>query len=176
MSFLKLTMSTIALLFPGQGRQIVAAGIPVMGHLGLTPQSVAQFGGFVPQGKTAAAARRLIEDAQILQEAGCFSIVLESVPAQLAELISKQLEIPTIGIGAGIGCDGQVLVIHDLLGLFDRFVPKFVKQYRKLHGTVVEALEEYKAEVEAQTFPAVEHSIFMEEAEWQALLAALEPQ
>ncbi len=157
-------------------RQIVAAGIPVMGHIGLTPQSVSQFGGFVPQGKTAAAARRLVEDAQILQDAGCFSIVLESVPAQLAELISKQLEIPTIGIGAGIGCDGQVLVIHDLLGLFDRFVPKFVKQYRKLHGTVVEALEEYKAEVEAQIFPAFEHSIFMEETEWQALLAALEPQ
>jgi 3-methyl-2-oxobutanoate hydroxymethyltransferase len=154
-------------------RQMVAAGIPVMGHIGLTPQSVAQFGGFVPQGKTAAAAKRLVEDAQILQDAGCFSVVLESVPAQLAELISKQLEIPTVGIGAGIGCDGQVLVIHDLLGLFDRFVPKFVKQYRKLHGTIVEALEEYKTDVEARAFPAAEHSIFMEQAEWQALLVAL---
>jgi len=154
-------------------RQIVAAGIPVMGHIGLTPQSVSQLGGFVPQGKTAAAAKRLVEDALILQDAGCFSIVLESVPAQLAELISKQLEVPTIGIGAGIGCDGQVLVIHDLLGLFDRFVPKFAKQYRKLHDAFVEALEEFKTEVEAQAFPAVEHSIFMDEAEWQALLAAL---
>lgn len=147
-------------------RQIVAAGIPVMGHLGLTPQSVAQFGGFVPQGKTAAAARRLMEDAQILQEAGCFSIVLESVPAQLAELISQQLEIPTIGIGAGVGCDGQVLVIHDLLGLFDRFTPKFVKQYRTLHRDIVSALAEYRAEVEARAFPAAEQSIFMDEAEW----------
>jgi 3-methyl-2-oxobutanoate hydroxymethyltransferase len=148
-------------------RQIVAAGIPVMGHIGLTPQSVAQFGGFVPQGKTAAAARRLIEDAQILQEAGCFSIVLESVPAQLAELISQQLEIPTVGIGAGAGCDGQVLVIHDLLGLFDRFTPKFVKQYRTLHGDIVDALAEYKAEVESRAFPAAEHAIFMDEEEWR---------
>ncbi len=147
-------------------RQIVAAGIPVMGHIGLTPQSISQFGGFVPQGKTAAAARRLLEDAQILQEAGCFSIVLESVPAQLAELISQQLDVATIGIGAGVGCDGQVLVIHDLLGLFDRFTPKFVKQYRALHGDIVAALAEYKAEVEARAFPAAEHSIFMDEAEW----------
>jgi 3-methyl-2-oxobutanoate hydroxymethyltransferase len=147
-------------------RQIVAAGIPVMGHIGLTPQSVAQFGGFVPQGKTAAAARRLLEDAQILQEAGCFSIVLESVPAQLAELISQQLDIPTIGIGAGVGCDGQVLVIHDLLGLFDRFTPKFVKQYRTMHRDIVAALAEYKEEVEARAFPANEHSLFMDEAEW----------
>lgn len=147
-------------------RQIAAAGIPVMGHIGLTPQSVAQFGGFIPQGKTAAAARRLIEDAQILQEAGCFSIVLEAVPAQLAQLISQQLEIPTIGIGAGIGCDGQVLVIHDLLGLFDRFTPKFAKQYRTLHRDIVAALTEYRAEVEQRAFPAAEHSIFMDEAEW----------
>ncbi len=147
-------------------RQIVAAGIPVMGHIGLTPQSIAQFGGFVPQGKTAAAAQRLIEDAQILQEAGCFSIVLESVPAQLAELISQQLDIPTIGIGAGAGCDGQVLVIHDLLGLFDRFTPKFVKQYRTLHRDIVAALAEYKDEVESRAFPTAEHSIVMDEAEW----------
>jgi 3-methyl-2-oxobutanoate hydroxymethyltransferase len=151
-------------------RQIVAAGIPVMGHIGLTPQSVAQFGGFVPQGKTAAAARRLIEDAQILQEAGCFSIVLESVPAQLAGLISQQLEIATIGIGAGVGCDGQVLVIHDLLGLFDRFTPKFVKQYRTLHHDIVAALAEYKAEVESRAFPAAEHAIFMDEAEWASVM------
>ncbi|MFZ2489596.1 MAG: 3-methyl-2-oxobutanoate hydroxymethyltransferase [Anaerolineae bacterium] len=150
-------------------RQIVAAGIPVMGHIGLTPQSVSQFGGFLPQGKTAAAAKRLLEDALILQDAGCFSIVLESVPAQLAELISQSLHIPTIGIGAGAGCDGQVLVIHDLLGLFDRFVPKFAKQYRTLRSDMIAALREYKAEVEAHAFPAAPHTLLMEEGEWAAL-------
>jgi len=112
---------------------IVGAGIPVMGHLGLTPQSVHQFGGFRAQGQTASAARRLLEDAQYLQDAGCFSIVLEAVPAQLARLVSQRLDIPTIGIGAGIGCDGQVLVIHDLLGMFDRFTPKFVKRYVEIN-------------------------------------------
>ncbi|HEX7234448.1 MAG TPA: 3-methyl-2-oxobutanoate hydroxymethyltransferase, partial [Nitrosospira sp.] len=109
-------------------RSITSAGIPVMGHIGLTPQSINQLGGFRAQGKTAIAARRLVEDALILEEAGCFSLVLESVPARLAELISKKISIPTIGIGAGVGCDGQVLVTHDLLGLFDRFTPKFVKK------------------------------------------------
>ena len=153
-------------------RQIVAAGIPVMGHLGLTPQSVAQFGGFLPQGKTAAAAQRLLEDALILQDAGCFSVVLEAVPVQLAELITSKLDIPTIGIGAGVGCDGQVLVIHDMLGMFDNFTPKFVKRYRTLHREMVAALAEYKAEVEAHTFPTAEHSRTMDAAEWQALLQA----
>ncbi len=156
-------------------RAISSAGIPVMGHIGLTPQSVSQFGGFVVQGKTAEAAQRLVEDALILQEAGCFSIVLEAVPAQLAGLISSKLDIPTIGIGAGAGCDGQVLVIHDLLGLFDRFTPKFVKQYAQLHGPIVEALESYRDEVIAGQFPTDEHAFAMKDEEWAALLALLEP-
>lgn len=156
-------------------RAISNAGIPVMGHIGLTPQSVSQFGGFVAQGKTAEAAQRLVEDALILQEAGCFSIVLEAVPAQLAGLISSKLEIPTIGIGAGAGCDGQVLVIHDLLGLFDRFTPKFVKQYAQLHAPIVAALESYRDDVLAGQFPAEEHGFAMKDEEWAALLALLEP-
>ncbi|MEJ2758192.1 MAG: 3-methyl-2-oxobutanoate hydroxymethyltransferase [Anaerolineales bacterium] len=153
--------------------RIVGAGIPVMGHLGLTPQSIHAFGGFRAQGKTAQAAKRLVEDARILQEAGAFSIVLEAVPAQLAELISKDLEIPTIGIGAGVGCDGQVLVIHDLIGQFDRFVPSFVKQYAQTHQVVLDAIQAYRDEVIAGSFPADEHSIFMKDEEWKALLDAL---
>ena len=147
-------------------RAIVSAGIPVMGHLGLTPQSVHQFGGFRPQGRDAQAARRLLEDALLLQEAGCFGLVLESVPARLAALISERLEIPTIGIGAGVGCDGQVLVTHDLLGLFDRFTPKFVKQYADLHGEMAKAFTAYKAEVEGQIFPGEQHSVEMPDEEW----------
>ena len=151
-------------------RAIVAAGIPVMGHLGLTPQSVNQFGGFRPQGREAGAAQRLLEDALILQDAGCFSIVLESVPARLATLISQRLEIPTIGIGASGGCDGQVLVTHDLLGLFDRFTPRFVKKYANLHAEMGRAFNEYKQEVESCVFPGAEHSIEMPDEEWQALI------
>ena len=150
-------------------RAIVGAGIPVMGHLGLTPQSVNQLGGFRPQGKTAAAAQRLIEDASILEEAGCFSLVLESVPARLAEFISKQISIPTIGIGAGVGCDGQVLVTHDLLGLFDRFTPKFVKKYADFNGEMKRAFGEYLAEVQARQFPGPEHSVEMPDEEWANL-------
>ena len=151
-------------------REIISAGIPVMGHLGLTPQSVNQFGGFVAQGKTALAARQLLEDALILQDAGCFSLVLESVPWQLAELVSQRLEIPTIGIGAGLGCDGQVLVTHDLLGLFDRFTPRFVRKYADLHSILMEAFSSYKSDVESGEFPAEEHTITMNDEEWQALL------
>jgi 3-methyl-2-oxobutanoate hydroxymethyltransferase len=152
---------------------ITGAGIPVMGHLGLTPQSVHQLGGFRAQGKTAAAARRVLEDALMLEEAGCFSIVLESVPTQLAELVSQRLSIPTIGIGAGVGCDGQVLVTHDLLGLFDRFTPKFVKKYAEFHVEMQRAFGEYLQDVQDRTFPAEEHSITMEDVEWQALLKSL---
>ena len=144
-----------------------------MGHIGLTPQSVHQLGGFRPQGKEAAAARRLVEDALLLQEAGCFSIVLESLPTRLARLISDRLEIPTIGIGAGAGCDGQVLVTHDLLGLFDRFTPRFVKKYADLHAEMARAFSAYRLDVEGKVFPAEEHSIEMPDAEWQALLDAL---
>ncbi len=149
---------------------IVSAGIPVMGHLGLTPQSVHQLGGFRPQGRTAQAARRLLEDALLLEEAGCFSLVLESVPARLAEFISQRLSIPTIGIGAGRGCDGQVLVTHDLLGLFDRFTPRFVKKYADLYGTMQQAFREYIADVQLRRFPADEHAVEMAEEEWEAFL------
>lgn len=148
-------------------RAIVGAGIPVMGHLGLTPQSVHQLGGFRAQGKNASAAKRLLEDAQILEEAGAFSLVLESVPARLAEFISKKISIPTIGIGAGLGCDGQVLVTHDLLGLFDRFTPKFVKKYANLHEVMGKAFADYIDDVETKRFPAVEHTVEMTDAEWE---------
>ncbi|MCX8062010.1 MAG: 3-methyl-2-oxobutanoate hydroxymethyltransferase [Anaerolineales bacterium] len=151
-------------------RAIVAAGIPVMGHLGLTPQSIHQLGGFRLQGRHAAEARRLLEDALILQEAGCFSLVLESVPQQLAALITQQLEIPSIGIGAGAGCDGQVLVTHDLLGLFDRFTPRFVKQYAQLYPLMRAAFAQYIAEVQDGSFPGDEHSFTMSEEEWRSFL------
>jgi 3-methyl-2-oxobutanoate hydroxymethyltransferase len=150
-------------------RAITSAGIPVVGHIGLTPQSVHQMGGFRAQGKTAIAAKRLLEDAQILEEAGAFSIVLESVPARLAEIISKKISIPTIGIGAGAGCDGQVLVTHDLLGLFDRFTPKFVKKYAALHETMQKAFTEYIDDVETKRFPAQEHTVEMNDEEWNEL-------
>jgi 3-methyl-2-oxobutanoate hydroxymethyltransferase len=155
-------------------RAIQSAGIPVMGHLGLTPQSVNLLGGFRPQGREATAAQRLLEDALLLQGAGCFSIVLESLPARLARLISDRLEIPTIGIGAGAGCDGQVLVTHDLLGLFERFTPRFVKKYADLHAEMTRAFTAYRLDVEEQAFPAAEHTIEMPDSEWQALLDAVE--
>jgi len=147
-------------------KAIVEAGIPVMAHIGLTPQSIHQLGGFRAQGKSAAAGKRLLEDAKILEDAGAFSLVLESVPARLAEFISKQISIPTIGIGAGAGCDGQVLVTHDLLGLFERFTPKFVKQYAKLHETMNAAFTEYMDDVKSKQFPAAEHTVEMSAEEW----------
>jgi 3-methyl-2-oxobutanoate hydroxymethyltransferase len=150
-------------------RAIVNVGIPVMGHLGLTPQSIHKLGGFRPQGRDAEGAYKLLEDAQILQEAGCFSLVLESIPGRLAELVSQRLEIPTIGIGAGIGCDGQVLVTHDLLGLFERFTPKFVKRYANLSGEMKRAFSEFKAEVRAGAFPGHEHTVEISDDEWQCL-------
>lgn len=154
-------------------RAIVQAGIPVMGHLGLTPQSVHQLGGFRPQGRTARAARRLFEDALLLEEAGCFAIVLESVPARLASLISQRLSIPTIGIGAGAGCDGQVLVTHDMLGLFERFTPRFVKRYAQLHAEMERAFRAYIEDVEMRRFPAEEHTVDMPDEEWAELLREL---
>jgi len=155
-------------------RAILGAGIPVMGHLGLTPQSVNLLGGFRPQGRTAVTAEQLLEDALLLEEAGCFSLVLESVPARLAEMVSKRLTIPTIGIGAGAGCDGQVLVTHDLLGLFDRFTPKFVRKYADLHTQMQSAFTAYISDVQDRTFPAQEHTIEMPDEEWQALIVNLE--
>jgi len=154
-------------------RLIVSAGIPVMGHLGLTPQSVHQLGGFRPQGKLAPVAKEILEDAHLLQKAGCFSLVLESIPAKLASYISEQLDIPTIGIGAGAGCDGQILVTHDMLGLFDRFTPRFVKKYADLHGDLQRAFGDYIAEIENREFPAEEHTVEMKEEEWEAFLESL---
>ncbi len=148
-------------------RLIVGAGIPVMGHLGLTPQSVHQLGGFRAQGKLASAGQQILDDAHRLQNAGCFSIVLESIPAKLATYISNELDIPTIGIGAGAGCDGQVLVTHDMLGLFDRFTPRFVKKYADLHGDLIQAFREYIKDVESRAFPAEEHCIEMKDEEWE---------
>lgn len=151
-------------------RLIVSAGIPVMGHIGLTPQSVNQLGGFRAQGRNAQQAHQLLEDALYLQDAGCFSLVLESVPGRLAEYISQRLEIPTIGIGAGPGCDGQVLVTHDLLGLFDRFTPRFVKQYAHLNPLIKTAFAQYLHEVRQGEFPAEEHTIDMKDEEWENFL------
>jgi 3-methyl-2-oxobutanoate hydroxymethyltransferase len=151
-------------------RAIVSTGIPVMGHLGLTPQSVNQLGGFRPQGRSVTTAQRIYEDALALQEAGCFSLVLESIPGKLASLITRRLEIPTIGIGAGAGCDGQVLVTHDLLGLFERFTPRFVKKYANLNAEMKRAFAEYIDDLETRRFPAEVHTVEMDDAEWDTLL------
>ncbi len=149
--------------------RIIRAGIPVMGHIGLTPQTADKLGGFKVQGKDAEAAKRLIEQAAGLEKLGCFSVVLECVPSKIAGIITKQLKIPTIGIGAGIDCDGQVLVTHDLLGLFERFKPKFVKQYINLSPLIRKAVEDYKNEVIAGAFPAKEHSFGIKEEELEKL-------
>jgi 3-methyl-2-oxobutanoate hydroxymethyltransferase len=135
-------------------RAMLSAGIPVMGHLGLTPQQIARLGGFKSQGKTARAARKLVEDAKALAGAGCFALVLEAVPAEVAERITGEIGIPTIGIGAGPDCDGQVLVFHDVLGLCPGLRPSFVKQYADLWTPAKEALSAYCAEVRAGAFPA----------------------
>jgi 3-methyl-2-oxobutanoate hydroxymethyltransferase len=153
---------------------IVAAGIPVMGHLGLTPQSVHQLGVFRTQGKSAEAARQLVADAHLLEEAGCYALVLEAIPDRVAELITQRVRIPTIGIGAGAGCDGQVLVTHDLLGLFDGFTPKFVKQYATLHEAMARAFAAYLEDVKTHRFPAPEHTHAMEDAAFRELLELLE--
>lgn len=144
-------------------RAIVKAGIPVMAHIGLTPQTASQLGGFKVQGKDEAAVEQIISDALRLEAAGAFSIVLEAIPASLAELITQRLAIPTIGIGAGVQCDGQVLVFHDVLGLFDRFVPKFVKQYARLSPDIITALNSYASDVAQGSFPGPEHSFTMKE-------------
>ncbi|KNZ68870.1 3-methyl-2-oxobutanoate hydroxymethyltransferase [Thermincola ferriacetica] len=142
-------------------KAIIAAGIPVMGHLGLTPQSINQLGGYRVQGKDEAAARAIINNALALQDAGVFAIVLECVPAPLAKMVTERLDIPTIGIGAGKDCDGQVLVSHDILGLYSDFVPKMAKQYASLKPIIVDAVARYKKEVETGVFPAEEHSFQM---------------
>jgi 3-methyl-2-oxobutanoate hydroxymethyltransferase len=143
----------------GIARRLVEAGIPVMGHVGLTPQSVHQLGGFGAVGKTEEEAARILDDARDLQEAGVFAIVLESIPAELAHRITTELKAPTIGIGAGPDCDGQVLVSYDAFGLFDRFVPRFVKQYANLGELIVSGAQAYIEDVRAGRFPAEQHTI-----------------
>jgi 3-methyl-2-oxobutanoate hydroxymethyltransferase len=140
-----------------QVKAIVDAGIPVCGHLGLTPQAINAFGGFKVQAKTEAAAKKLIEDAKALEEAGVFAIVLECVPAKIAEMVTKAVSVPTIGIGAGNLCDGQVLVYQDMLGMFSDFTPKFVKRFENIGEIMKKAFAAYDAEVKAGTFPAKEH-------------------
>jgi len=151
-------------------RQIIDSGIPVMGHIGLTPQSVNQLGGYKVQGKTPKAAAKLLGDAQALEEAGAFAVVLETVPAPLARIISNRLSIPTIGIGAGIHCDGQVQVIHDLLGISNDYLPKHAKQYALLANTTKEAITRYINDVKEGTFPTERESFTIDES----VLAELE--
>jgi 3-methyl-2-oxobutanoate hydroxymethyltransferase len=151
-----------------RARAIVEAGIPVMGHLGLTPQSATALGGFKAQGRTAEKARRMLEDALALEQAGCFALVLEAVPAPVAARITEALEIPTIGIGAGADTDGQVLVYHDMLGLYEGRSPRFVKQYADLAAETRRALEEYVADVRGGTFPEEQHTYSMPAEELEA--------
>lgn len=147
----------------GTVKAIIDAQIPVMGHIGLTPQSVNQFGGFKVQGKDEKTARKLIDDAKAMEEAGVFALVLECVPTALAQRVTAEINIPTIGIGAGPYCDGQVLVINDMLGMFRGHIPKFVKKYANLEPIIIEALQAYKKEVEAGEFPGPEHGFTIED-------------
>ncbi|MEA4808951.1 3-methyl-2-oxobutanoate hydroxymethyltransferase, partial [Macellibacteroides fermentans] len=149
-------------LFTETIKAIVDAQIPVMGHIGLTPQSVNAFGGFKVQGKDEQSAKRLLEDAKLLEKAGVFAITLECIPDKLAQLITKSVSIPTIGIGAGKDCDGQVLVINDMLGMFSDFVPKFVKQYAKLNVEITAAVRSYASDVKEGRFPSDEHTFDMD--------------
>ena len=142
-------------------KAIVKAGIPVQGHIGLTPQTASALGGFKMQGKDAKAAKRIIDDAKALEDAGVFSMILEAVPAPLGKLVAEVVSVPVIGIGAGVDVDGQVLVTHDMVGLFDKFVPKFVKQYTNIRETILNALMAYKDDVMSTTFPGSEHSFKM---------------
>jgi 3-methyl-2-oxobutanoate hydroxymethyltransferase len=155
-------------------RSIVEAGIPVIGHIGLTPQSATALGGFRTQGKTSAQAMRLVADARALQDAGAVALVLEAVPAPVASHITQDLEIPTIGIGAGADCDGQVLVYHDLLGLSEGHLPRFVKRYANLSAEIRDALEAYASEVRSGAFPSEEHEYKMDEEELARFEAALD--
>jgi 3-methyl-2-oxobutanoate hydroxymethyltransferase len=152
-------------------QKLTEAGIPVMGHIGLTPQSVNQIGGFKVQGKTPAAAVQLMHDAQALEQAGVFAIVLETIPAPLAELLTQRLSVPTIGIGAGAGCDGQVQVYHDLLGMFDAFTPKHAKRYAEAGALIRDAVSRYAADVRSGAFPTAKESFKMD----PAALAELRP-
>jgi len=153
---------------------IVKAGIPVQGHIGLTPQTASALGGFKMQGRDAAAAKQIIDDAKALEDAGVFSMILEAVPAPLGKLVAEAVKVPVIGIGAGPDVDGQVLVTHDMIGLFDKFVPKFVKQYTNIRKVILDALNEYKQEVVDVKFPAPEHSFKMPDEALEQLKKLIE--
>ncbi|MHA1137389.1 MAG: 3-methyl-2-oxobutanoate hydroxymethyltransferase [Candidatus Thorarchaeota archaeon] len=156
-------------------RAVVDSGIPVMGHIGLTPQSIFQLGGYRVQGRTAELTEAIIEQAKALEDAGVFSIVIELVPSETAKLITEAVSIPTIGIGAGPHCDGQVLVIWDMLGLFEDFKPKFVKQYANIRSVIKDAVKEYSEEVRKGVFPDSEHSFEMSEEETGRLYGRTKP-
>ena len=158
----------------GLVKKMTDAGIPVMGHLGLTPQSVHQFGGYGLQAAGVAEARSLLDDSLKLEEAGAFAIVLEKIPAELAELVTAGLTIPTIGIGAGPACDGQVLVTNDLLGMFEKFVPKFVKQYANVKAVIDQAVKGYIEDVHTDVFPSAEHSYRMDKEALDTLMEAID--
>jgi 3-methyl-2-oxobutanoate hydroxymethyltransferase len=152
---------------------IVAAGIPVMGHVGLTPQSIHKLGGYKVQGTSVPAARRLVEDARVLEDAGCYALILEAIPDRVARLIAQRLRIPAIGIGAGAACDGQVLVTNDLLGTFEQFTPKFVRRYADLPAVMEQAFRAYIDDVAQRRFPGPEHSYSLDDMEFEALLREL---
>jgi 3-methyl-2-oxobutanoate hydroxymethyltransferase len=152
-------------------RALVDAGIPTASHIGLTPHTIAMFGGFKIQGRTAEAAMKILEDALAIEDAGCFMLEFEAVPARIATLISEQLTIPTIGIGAGVGCDGQILLCYDLLGVFTDFKPKFTKRYAKMTDVAVTGIKQYIAEVKAGQFPDDEHSYTVNDAEFDKFAA-----
>jgi len=150
-------------------RALVDAGVPVMAHIGLTPQTASQLGGYKLQGKGLDDARRLLAEAKGLEEAGAFGLLIECIPEKLAQVITESIAIPTIGIGAGVHCDGQVLVTHDLLGMFDKFTPKFVKKYADLSPIIKESIQQYNSEVRAGSYPGTEHS-FSSDSDYRQLL------
>ncbi len=152
---------------------IVKAGIPVFGHIGLTPQTAALLGGFKVQGKSIDQAKKVVEDAIALQEAGAFALILEAIPRQLAAIITEKVQIPTVGIGGGLACDGQVLVLHDMVGLFRRFTPKFVKVYADVYSVQLEAVKKFIGDVQGKAFPAEEHTFSMKEETAAELRKAL---
>jgi 3-methyl-2-oxobutanoate hydroxymethyltransferase len=152
---------------------IVKAGIPVQGHIGLTPQTASALGGFKAQGRNAESAYQIVEDAKALEAAGCFSIIVEAVPYKLAKIITEAVKIPVIGIGAGPDVDGQVLVTHDMLGLFDKFTPRFVKKYAELRPFILDALNNYRTEVLEGTFPGPEHSFTISDEALEQVKARL---
>ena len=158
-----------------RARAIVRAGVPVMGHVGLTPQTATALGGYRAQGRTAERARRVLEDALALQEAGCFAIVFEAIPADVTDVIMEHMEVPIIGIGAGPSTDGQVLVLHDLLGIHDGFKPKFVKRYADVHGEMLRGVVAYAEEVRTRAFPTAEHTYGIAPEELDRLRAQLPP-